>query len=231
MHEFVAEPPRGRVFRTSYAVRLGDAGADGALRLDSLLRYLQDVAADDWADLALDSDNFWVVRHSAVHKVADRWPVFKQVVELRTWVSGVGAAWAERRTDVHLNGSLVAECCVLAVQVAPSGLPARLDETFLRVYDATGGRKVSGRVDAAAVSPSATRSAWSVRVAALDVAHHVNNAATWQALSEVAPEGVTDVHVTHHGAIAASDAVTLAWTDDALWLECAGEVRVAATFS
>jgi len=231
MIEFVRPPDAGRLFTSEYDVRLGDADPSGAIRWDSLARYLQDIASDDWEQIGVDSNDFWVVRRTSMRRVGARWPVFKQSMTLRTWCAGAGPAWVERRTDVLLDGEVVVETAALAVQVNTQGQPVRIRPEFLAVYgDAIGGRKVSGRLAAPVVAPGAARRPWHLRRADLDVVGHVNNAACWQALGEVASD-VVEATFSHHGSLAVDDQVLLLSSAGALWLCVDGDVRVAAHFA
>ena len=64
MIEFVAFADRGRSFTKQRQVRLSDADPRGTLRPDGVVRYLQDVATDDWSDVAMDAVDTWVVRRT-----------------------------------------------------------------------------------------------------------------------------------------------------------------------
>ena len=104
------EPWRaGRYFESTRTVRLGDADATGALRLDGAARFLQDIATDDWDATGIASSDVWVVRRTALRRVAPTWPRYGDEVTLRTWCSGVGGAWAERRTDLGWGDDLAIE--------------------------------------------------------------------------------------------------------------------------
>src|SRR5258708_39028785 len=105
MTEFVPRPTEGRRYTHDRRVRLSDAGPDGVLRLDGMARYLQDVATDDWSDSGLDPNETWVVRRTVVRVVdGGRWPVLGDLVAITTWGGGTGPAWAERRTDLEVDG-------------------------------------------------------------------------------------------------------------------------------
>ena len=222
----------GRRFESSRVVRLGDADASGALRLDGAARYLQDIATDDWDDTGIASGDVWVVRRTALRCVNARWPRYQDHVMLRTWCSGAGGAWAERRTDLCIGAATVIESVALWVPTDPAGRPVRLRAPFHEVYDESiGGRKISGRVSEGVVESGASPVPWQVRVADLDVVGHVNNAALWQVVSEVAPTPVQWVEVTHYGAVERDDDVRVFQRPGALWIVVDDAVRVAARFA
>jgi acyl-ACP thioesterase len=232
MIEFVPLTNQGRRFTIEIPVRLSDTNPAGALRLDGIARYLQDVATDDWDDTGIVSTDTWVVRRTSIRQVADGWPVLKDNLTLTTWCGGVGAAWAERRTNISVNGTLLLEAAGLWVPVDPSGHPVRVQPYFYEVFgEAIGGRKVSGRVKVTSPPADALRRPWPLRRADLDVVGHVNNAAVWQAVSEVVDVPVPFVQVTHHGPVEAGHEVSMARVPGALWLLVDDEVRVAVEYS
>ena len=187
MIEFVHRPVKGRLYSNTCRVRLSDAGPDGLLRPDGTARYLQDVASDDWAESGLDPSDTWVVRRTALRVAGGgRWPALARSSRSRRGVAGAGAAWAERRTDLEIEGGLMVEAVAIWVSLDGSGRPLRLSEEFHDVYgDAVAGRRVSGRVPAAPVPADARTQPWPVRRVDLDVVGHVNNAAVWAAVTEV----------------------------------------------
>ena len=75
-------------------VRLGDSSPGGRARLDAIARHLQDISDDD-ARAAGFGDFTWVVRRTAI--AVHAFPSYVEPLQLRTWCSGFGAAWAERR--------------------------------------------------------------------------------------------------------------------------------------
>ena len=232
MIEFVPLATPGRHFTRSRRVRLGDADLDGVLRPDGVARYLQDVAGDDADDTVIISEDVWVVRRTAMRVAAGgAWPRLGDEVTLTTWCAGTGAAWAERRTDLRVGERLMVESVALWVPVDPTGRPVRLRPSFFDVYgEAAAGRHVSGRVTVVA-PPASTRSRpWCVRRSDLDVIGHVNNAAVWCALSEVATESLRYASLVHHGPIGAQDEVTMVHEPERIWLLVDGDVRVAGEY-
>jgi len=231
--EFVALPDFGRRYSGEFRVRLGDADASGILRLDGVARVLQDVATDDWEDTGLESTDTWVVRRTTI-RVAEggRWPRYKEVLTVTTWCGGTGAAWAERRTNISARGKVLVEAVALWVPVDPSGHPVRIKPAFFDVYgEAMQGRKVSGRIATPEVADDAEILEWPLRRADLDIVGHVNNAAVWQAVTEVVTSPVSWVSVIHHGAVESGHDVRIAYAPGSLWLLVDGEVRVSAEYA
>ncbi len=233
MTEFVPLGEVGRRYSGRFLVRLGDADSAGVLRLDGVARMLQDVATDDWDDTGIASTDTWVVRRTSIRTArGGRWPCYKDELTLTTWCGGSGAAWAERRTNVYDHDELLLEAAAIWVPISPSGYPVRISPTFFDVYGAAmRGRKVSGRVAAPVVPDGVSTRPWPLRRADLDIVGHVNNAAVWQALTEVVSSPVAWVNVTHHGPVESGHEVTLANTARSLWLLVDGEVKVSADFA
>lgn len=180
-------PSVGRVVRTQRRVRLGDVSPAGRLRLDALVRYLQDVATDDSRDAGLDSSRQWVVRRTALEVRA--LPAYEAMIGLATWCGGIGSHWAERRTSItNGDGSLV-EAATLWVQVDQATMrPARVDGRFHEVYAAAAkGRTVSSRLAHHDPQQETVDAAveWPLRFTDFDALGHVNNAAVWSAVEQV----------------------------------------------
>jgi acyl-ACP thioesterase len=150
---------------------------------------------------------------------------------MTTWCGGSGAAWAERRTNFDLDGVRSLEVTALWVPLSPDGRPVRMRENFFEVYgEAARARKVPGRVTTPVIPEDVVARPWPLRNADLDIIGHVNNAAIWQAISEVAASPVRWVSVTHHQAIERADSVTLLTTSERIWLVVEGVVKVSAQF-
>ncbi|HSN02996.1 MAG TPA: acyl-ACP thioesterase domain-containing protein [Acidimicrobiales bacterium] len=231
MIDFVPVPQSGRRFSHSRRVHLGDVGPEGSLRPDALARYLQDVAGDDWDDAVGADEDTWVVRRTSV-RVAEggRWPTLGEHVTVSTWCGGTGAAWAERRSDVTVEGRTLIDATALWVPVGPDGRPRRVRRDFIEIYGESAARKVSGRVDSADLDAAAPKRPWPIRRSDLDIVGHVNNAAVWEAVSEVAGPAPRAATVVHLGSLEAGDDVRLAVAARRMWLVVDGAVRVAGEF-
>lgn len=226
--EYVVEPTAGRRFSIDSLVRLSEALPSSYWRLDGVARALQDAATEDWEDCGIVTDALWLARRTSLRRVGP-WPVLYDRLRLTTFCSGVGAAWAERRTNIYSNGRLVIEAASLWVPVDPRGFPVRIPQSFHEIFaEAMMGRRVSGRVPVSVPPDDASRQPWPLRRADLDVIGHVNNAAVWQAVAEVVDTPVDVVDVVHHGPVEEGHRVELVTDVDAIWLVVDGEVRVSA---
>jgi acyl-ACP thioesterase len=181
--EIVPEPSRGRVFEGSRRVRLGDVSPAGRLRLDALVRYLQDVSNDDTRDAGMPDDVTWVVRRILVS--VEHFPVLGEDLTLRTFCGGTGPRWAERRVSVRGERGGLIEAVTLWVHVDRDGRPAPLPAGFMDLFgEAAGGRRVSARLHHAEAPPVGPATAWPLRFTDFDVLGHVNNAAYWAPVEE-----------------------------------------------
>ena len=185
----VPRPPTGRVFSASRRVRLGDADRSGRLRLDACARYLQDIGNDDTADSGVeDGETTWVVRRAVVD--VHRAPVWREDVELATWCGGTGGRWAGRRltTEGSRGGHVEVDTLWVHIDVA-TGTPLRLPPRFVAAYaEAAQGRRISSRLWLGGPPGDADVRAWPLRAVDIDLLGHVNNAAYWAAVEDVARE-------------------------------------------
>lgn len=169
----------GRCFTARRTVRLGDVDPRGELRLDAIGRYLQDVASDDAVGAVLPNALGWVVRRTLLR--VDAPARAGDEVELATFCTGTGRAWAERRTTIRSTAGAAIDAVSLWVHLdVATGRPARLGDEFAAIYGASAaGRQVSSKLSLPAHPPDdAVRSAtWRFRASDLDQFGHVNNAA------------------------------------------------------
>lgn len=236
-NELTPPPPRGRTFTTTRRIRLGDTTQDGRLRLDALVRYLQDVSGDDTAAAGVADDGRWIVRRTVV--AVERWPVYQEAIELTTWCAGLGSRWAERRVSVRGEDGGAAEASTLWVHLGDDNLPALLPDEFFEVFaESAGGREVTTRL----VHPRPPRDlvgkTWTLRAVDLDVLRHVNNAAYWAVVEEelvrrgdIGAPLVAEME--HRMAMLSSDEVELRVEDRddggmSVWVVVDGKVKASA---
>ncbi len=143
-----------------------------------MARFLQDVSDDD-ARSAGFGDLTWVVRRTVV--AVHSFPRFGEVLTSRTWCSGFGAAWAERRISLLGDGAGHVESATLWVSLDPTSMrPARMTAEFLAVFGpSAAGRAVSSKPLLDAPPAGVAGSPWSLRFTDFDVLEHVNNAIYW----------------------------------------------------
>lgn len=229
----VEEPASGRVFRAERRVRLSDADPTGRLRLDAVARYLHDVSNDDTRDSGLRDDGSWVVRRTTV--LVRQAPRFLERVSLSTWCGGTGSRWAERRVSISgvAGGAVEAASLWVYVDLATM-LPKRLGPDFLALYGpAAGGRTVPSKLELPGPVGGESRRPWPLRRTDLDVLGHVNNAAYWAAVEEVADPAVLagpfEATVEFARAIEPGAAVDLLVGDAGrTWFEVDGRVHAGA---
>lgn len=242
MVELVPLPASGRRFVGTRRVRLGDASPAGRLRLDAVARYLQDVAADDAADAAVDGERSWVVRRTAVQ--VTRPCVLGERVTLTTWCGGTGSRWADRRTSLVGDRGGSIEASSIWVHIDPSsGRPTPLPAGFASCYgEAAGGRTVRARLWLPDPTPDPTPGpsarTWPLRWTDFDALGHVNNAVAWAAVEEALADrrdlrAPVVVEVEHKTSIEPGDRPVLVTDDEGghlrrVWLRVEGVTAVAA---
>ena len=229
--------------------RLGDVAPSGRYRFDAIARALQDVSTDDAQAALLDGraepsvarSNAWVVRR--LRMTVDRRLGYRDRFSTATWCSGIGPRWAERRTDITVDGVIAVRAGAIWVNVdVATGRPAPLPDYFALVYtEAAGGRNASQRL---LLPPMPLRSvpeggrvedfAWPVRSTDFDVLGHVNNAAYLHVLeSHEIAEVAACIDVEWRGGIDAGDDVVVRVTDAidghdrvvTMWLVVDGDLR------
>ena len=225
-------------------MRLGDVDPGGGARLDSLARYLQDVANDDAYDSGIDNPGVWVVRRSTI--VLHRRPVLREDLQLVTFCSGTGACWAERRTTITGSAGAKIEAAVLWVQLDLAGTrPSRLGPDFVAVYgESAAGRKVRAGLVLDQDIPAGPGRAFPLRRADLDVMGHVNNAVYWAMVEEALPDEVLGTpdptqqpdrpvrfDLEHHQPIDPGAAVVLHLGDRTLQITAAGALSASAAWA
>ncbi|OQM77732.1 MULTISPECIES: acyl-[acyl-carrier-protein] thioesterase [Rhodococcus] len=188
-------------FGAEYRVRGGDVSPDLRLRLDSVARYLQDIATDDLAASSFGStDPYWIVRRTIIDVLKPMsWP---GTVYLERWCSGLSTRWANMRVrieeapDVNSFNPKFRQAGVIEtesfwINVNASGLPARIsDEGFRHLSAGTSERRVQWVSLNEKVPPDKNSDdVFSDRVHVLratdfDPFSHVNNSAYWAVVED-----------------------------------------------
>ena len=190
-----------RRFGVVQKVRLGDTTSSGRLRLDSLARSLQDVAAEDAAATHLPEGRGWILRRMTFE--IGRLPTIYEDLEVVTRCTGVGGRWAERTTTfVGVDGFndtrtalqpgvLVTARAIWVYVSLDSGAPVSLPPEFFVAYgERVREHKVSARLTHPDPPAGADRESFALRSTDFDVFGHVNNAVYWVPVEEfMAGEG------------------------------------------
>ncbi|WP_440220856.1 acyl-[acyl-carrier-protein] thioesterase [Dietzia sp. MNB45] len=118
MHALEPPPSPEAGFSTRRRVRTGDVDPQRRLRLDSVARYLQDIAADNLdATGHARTDPFWIVRRTVIDVIEPiSWPA---TVGLQRWCSGLSSRWANMRVRLTVEDSEASED-----PEGPDGMPA-----------------------------------------------------------------------------------------------------------
>jgi acyl-ACP thioesterase len=158
----------------------------GRLRLDAVARFLQDVAIDDVQETGWGTpQHLWFVRRIQVDMVE---PFLTDgEVELTTWCSGLAGIAAGRRWSLAGDGGGRVEVDSVWIHLDAEQRPARI-EGFGVYAEATGGRRVSTKLELPDPPADAPLTPWPLRSADVDLHGHVNNAVYWQAVEHVADE-------------------------------------------
>lgn len=182
--ELLPRPAVGRIFTLASKVRLGDVDRNGTLRLDATARFLQDAATDDAAQAKLDRRLGWLVRRTKI--VTSEPARLGETVEVSTWCTGIGPAWAERRSQIVGERGAMIDAVSLWVQIdIGTGRPARVGADFVDAYGrAADGRTVSARLSIDPPDRADRSPVWTARRTDIDPFGHVNNAATWSFVEE-----------------------------------------------
>jgi acyl-ACP thioesterase len=183
MNEIVPVPEVGRVFEQALRPGLADAAPSGRVRLDALARWVQEIAFADVDDAGVLQQSAWVVRRMRIR--VERFPQWGDHVQGRTFCSGYGRLWAERRVDFESENGRV-EIAGVWVHLSPqTRLPVPLPPAFDDIYAPSAqGRKVKARLRHPNPSGDEPKREWFFRRSDTDVADHVNNAAYWEAIEE-----------------------------------------------
>ena len=184
--EMVSLPESGRVFSRPARAGLADVAPSGRVRLDALAGWIQDVSYSDMENAGLAGIAVWVIRKMRID--VTRFPRFGESFELRTFCSGFGRMWAERRVSiVPVDGSEGGvESVTLWVHLDPrTRRPFPLTPPEIVTFrEAARGRRVSARLRHRPPEGVLAERPWHFRHGECDLAGHVNNSAYLRPLEE-----------------------------------------------
>ena len=219
-----------RRFTARRPIRLSDVDAHGRLRLDAVARYLQDVASDDVLDAGWAPDeHIWVVRRTMLDVVQ---PFLDDTaVSLETWCGGTAAA-ALRCTSLNGDRGGRIDAQMTWIHLGPDLQPQRLGERFMAVYGSSAaGRRASTRLELDGPPDDAVRVDWQLRATDVDRLSHVNNAAYWAPVEELATGNLREPYratLEYRQPVDLGDRLELRIAGGGLWFTVGGAVRAAA---
>ena len=179
----LVEFQEGRVYEQRSRPGIADADGAGRCRLDAIARWLQDIAYADVVDAGFEGQGAWIVRRNRIR--VEAFPRFGELLELRTFCSGIGRFSAERRTSIRGDHAVVETVARWVCLDPERGRPMRFPPDFLAVYDeSAAGRDANVRLRHPGPPDDAQRSAWSFRATEMDPAGHINNSHYWTPLEE-----------------------------------------------
>jgi acyl-ACP thioesterase len=170
-----------RCFSHERRAGVAEVAATGRVRLDTLARWVQDVAWADVEDAGLRELTIWLVRRTRVR--VRRFPSLDETYALSTFVTGLGRMWAERRTNIVPAATPAArplvEVSCIWVHIDPARLlPSPVDQREIDMWTSPRTRAVKARLrHPAPPEKGAAETPWTFRASELDIAEHVNNAA------------------------------------------------------
>jgi acyl-ACP thioesterase len=178
LQPLVARPDDVRHFSHERRAGIADVAPSGRLRLDSIARWVQDVAWADVEDAGLRELTIWLVRRTRIR--IRRVPRLDEYYQLTTYVTGLGRMWAERRTDIVARGERepAVEVSCIWVHIDPERmLPSPVQQVEIEMWCGPSTREVKARLGHPAPQAGAATRPWTFRGSELDIAMHVNNAA------------------------------------------------------
>jgi acyl-ACP thioesterase len=200
------------------------------VRLDVIAGWLQDVARADVDDALQGEEWLWVVRRTRIR--VDTFPRWGELCTARTWCSGTGPMWAERRTTITGETASV-DTAGLWVRIDEErGRPVPPGERCIAIYEeSANGRRVKARLRHPGPPPDAAGAAWRFRASELDMADHVNNSAYWAIVEEELAAGAEpatfDGEIEFRAGAQPGDATVL--TDGRLRWVCGADGELSAS--
>jgi acyl-ACP thioesterase len=160
------------------------------MEFDAIARFLQDAGNDDTDDAQLPELGLaWIARRAVFEVFSAARP--RELLSIRTWCSGTGSRWAERRTELTGDHGARIEAVMLWVHVdVTTGRPKAWGEEFASRYlEAAGDRQVDAKLRHPKHAPAPADDgintmSFTFRQSDMDGFGHVNNAAYLAILEE-----------------------------------------------
>jgi len=171
-------------FEKEYRVHVYETGPDGKLNLYSFFNYMQDIASDHAIKLGFGRDDlmrdnrFWVL--SRIYAVITEWPLWEELVIVKTWPNGTDKLFALRNYEVsYPDGRHIASATSSWLILDRTTKKVQRPESILSQYnpnihaDSTPLRYASKLEPVSEIS--FTSPAYKIKISDLDVNLHTNN--------------------------------------------------------
>ena len=179
--------PHEEVFERQWQLRAGDVDRLGRLRLDGVVRYMQDMGQDHLREKGYDDVHpLWIVRRSMVDMIG---PIeFKDTLRLRRWCSGASNRWCEMRVRIEgrRGGLIESEAFWINFNRETQG-PARIADDFMEaLLCTTEVNRLRWKAYMKAGSREDADEIWEfpIRVSDIDLFDLVNNSVYWKVVEE-----------------------------------------------
>lgn len=178
-----------RIFETKRRIRVGDCDTTGTVRVDALARFLQDVGYDDTEDIGVGDGGLWVARSIAMRfPNKSKMPKRNEWVNLETYCSGIGYAFAQRTVNIYTNLGDVITTNTIWVSIDSAGKPVSIPLWLSKEYPDALKMKATKTLPLPMLEEESVGHTidWKIRAADIDVNGHANNALAFSALFEAA---------------------------------------------
>lgn len=170
-------PESGPLLVCERPVRTGDVDEEKRLRLDSVARYLQDIASDQVEAMGEKLINpVWIVRRTVIDVVRPiTWPTR---VHLERWCSAMSTRWATMRVDIDGEDGGRVETEAFWININPeNGMPMRIGTELEEVLMArTTEHRLRWRPLLKDAAPDTDEVPFPLRSTDIDPMRHLNNA-------------------------------------------------------
>jgi medium-chain acyl-[acyl-carrier-protein] hydrolase len=185
------------IWQEQFKVRAYEVGMDAALTMQSVCNYLQETAGNHAFQLGVAVNHLikknltWVL--SRLHVQMERYPFWREMVDLKTWPADVDPLFAVRDFEIYdlknqLIGKATSSWMLLDIKQRK---PVPIPEYIRNMHAESPGRAIPDRFDKLPVMQQPQyEKIFHVRLSDLDVNQHVNNVTYIEWGLETVPETI-----------------------------------------
>ncbi|MFN8015660.1 MAG: thioesterase [Acidimicrobiia bacterium] len=176
-----------RQYLSSRRVRVTDCDENGNIRVDAIARYLQDIGYDDTDDIGVGDGGSWVARSIEIESTnPNRLPKRNDLVNLKTFCSGIGRAFAQRTVEISRDNGIELIAKTIWVCVNENGKPIPVPSWLNDAYPNAEKIKANNILSTAYSDQKSFK--FKTRASDIDVNDHINNSIVFNIANEVAYE-------------------------------------------